>query len=383
MEFKNQKIAIIYHCKDMDGLLSATLLKNYLSENNELTFVPYNYEKEGLKFIEHQKTFVDIFDTIIFVDVTPTLDWLMEYNKLDNDNKNLIIIDHHTDAIKMILEMLSFDNDLFETTDINDFPKIIKEKYNSYLENKYINSFSFAGNLNNNIYLFVSLKVFEHFQMTSASMLSKYFIDYVSHDNFTDNIHLNKMNKLVAEYDVYNFNEENYPKSKKLEILHFQYGINSIIKELIIENKYDEIIEYINSFKDIKSIYDIINIGEEIFDEKMKIESNKRNYLLIEGNESYENNKFILIFGEYPDYISQEYLKQKFVDENISALVYIEFDTENNLIKISVRQGHDKTFDCIKFVKQLTDGNGGGHFAATGGAIQISEFTDMLSTNFK
>lgn len=63
-----KKLAIIYHCKDMDGLLSATLLKNFYKDIYSITMVPYNYEKEGIEFIDNQENFIKSFNEIIFHD---------------------------------------------------------------------------------------------------------------------------------------------------------------------------------------------------------------------------------------------------------------------------------------------------------------------------
>jgi hypothetical protein len=78
---------------------------------------------------------------------------------------------------------------------------------------------------------------------------------------------------------------------------------------------------------------------------------------------------YILIIDDVPTYINQQYFKEKY--KIIAGLLYAKFDLEKNVVKLSLRQGFDNNIDCNELIKLITDGNGGGHFAASGGAIEL------------
>ena len=86
---------------------------------------------------------------------------------------------------------------------------------------------------------------------------------------------------------------------------------------------------------------------------------------------------YILIIDDVPTYINQQYFKEKY--KIIAGLLYAKFDLEKNVVKLSLRQGFDNNLDCNELIKLITDGNGGGHFAASGGAMSLNNWHLFLS----
>lgn len=392
-----EKLAIIYHCKDMDGLLSATLLKNFYEDKYLLTMVPYNYEKEGIKFIDKQKEFINNFKEIIFVDVTPSVEWLENYMNLCDKNNHLTIIDHHEKQLKDLMQSVSLSETFMDIEQQLYFEYPFPKNILLYDTSHYISTISFVNDNSNKIDFFFS-HIKNNELSVSAAWLSYLYLIY-SKKLILQSENKLKLNKLynisyfvwlVSEYDVWNFNAPNYNKEQKQKVINFQLEINEIIKEFLNKKEYDNIINllennlFYNKINSVdKWINEIINKGSIIYKEKLENQKFKTNYFLVKINKKfniYDNKKFIIIIGEYPEFIVQDWFKEKYDD--ISAFIFMRIKPDENIVTLSIRQGNYSDFNCINFVQYLT-GSGGGHFAATGGAIKHTELIEFLSNNFE
>ena len=292
-----------------------------------------------------------------------------------------MIIDHHKNKVDELLEVVKYDNNLNQvyyvnyltlSDGINDF---YNKNINEYVHNKnYENYIYNVGdeNLSLNIEFILSLKS-ESNLMMSATMLTYLYLIKLDKDNYDFYVNIWKYMFFVSEYDVWNFNEDNYDVLTKQEIIWFQYGMFSIIQKDINDKYFEYILAYLfNTYLvNPNHINSIIEKGKKIYEINIVNMNLKTNYHLI-------NYEFIVIYGDYPEFILQEYLKNKFIDFNIEALIFIKYEFEKNQITLSIRQCHNRKFDCIKFVKYLTNNNGGGHFAASGGSVDYNEHINLL-----
>lgn len=371
---------IIYHSKDLDGLVSGSLLKNYYEGAvDNLKMIPYNYETENIDFIDLQVEYIDFYNLIIFVDVTPTKDWLEKYkeiviSKYDNIemSKKLIFIDHHKQKIDELFEVIKNDNRISSNfysnhVELNVDNKNLNAKIQNYVNDKnferYIHNLNAIGTLN--IEFIISRKS-ESNLMMSATMLAYIYLINLDKNNTEFYEKIFQFIFYISEYDVWNFNEENYDILIKELVIYFHYGLFSDIENDLKQENYDYILSYLcnHIFHNVNKWLDK---GEIIYREKIEIMKLKRNYHLF-------NDNFIIIYGDYPEYVLQEFLKIKFANYVIDGLIFIGFKYDENKIVLSIRQCHNKNFNCIKFVKYLTNDNGGGHFAASGGSINYNEY---------
>lgn len=109
-----ENLAIIYHSKDIDGQMAGLLTSKFLYDGNiKITMIPYNYEKNGINFIDDKDNFIDTMDEIIFTDVTPPDEWLEYYFKYLKENniknKKLMIIDHHKNSVESLLKICEME----------------------------------------------------------------------------------------------------------------------------------------------------------------------------------------------------------------------------------------------------------------------------------
>ncbi len=386
MNKKFTKALIIYHSKDLDGIFSGSLLKNYYEQNyNFIKTVPYNYETEGVEFINKQKDYVYYYDIIIFVDLTPSAEWLKNYNDIilkdvSIKNKKLLIIDHHKNKVDELLEVVKSNNNIQQVQYSSIFNFQHNKNINEYVHNKnYENYIYNVGdeNLSLNIEFILSLKS-ESNLMMSATMLTYLYLIKLDVDNYDFYVNIWNYMFFISEYDVWNFNEEGYNVFTKQEIIWFQYGMFSIIENDINNGNFEYILKYLFNTYLVNPNYinSIIEKGKKIYDDKISIMDLKSNYHLV-------NDKFIIIYGDFPEFVLQEYLKNKFIDFNIEALIFLKFKFDENQISLSIRQCHNRKFDCINFVKYLTNNNGGGHFAASGGSVEYNEHNNLLQRIYK
>lgn len=380
-----ENLAIIYHSKDIDGQMAGLLTSKFLYDGNiKITMIPYNYEKNGINFIDDKDNFIDTMNKIIFTDVTPPNEWLEYYFKYLKENniknKKLMIIDHHKNSVESLLKICEM-----ETTTKNYDNHFLNSIFTEYdLEHNNDNYFlnSFLGNFNNNDIAF-------HFSYpkNNLKMISATYLTYLLCLNIVDNkqkhdelLGVQKIMYYISEYDVWNFDEPNYPKYLVDQILCFQFTISKFIHKYISENKYQEcLIELNKLFFDIsqedkdQNLSSIIKQGYNIIKDEIELLEKKHNHYLIE----IYDKPYILIIDDVPTYINQQYFKEKY--KIIAGLLYAKFDLEKNVVKLSLCQGFDNNIDCNELIKLITDGNGGGHFAASGGAMSLNNWHLFLS----
>lgn len=393
-----EKTAIIYHCKDMDGFLSAILIKELMQYGHDLKMIPYNYEKSGTSFIDEQENFILKYSNIIFVDVTPPAEWMKFYTNYDFKNDfahNLMIIDHHKSALKTLQEVVK-DADQFRVLPNNpqhnftDFTNKLIRQNDSV--NEYHTENINVYHKNTTISFYISFYE-DGKKSVSAAYLVYSWVLYIcakikTQENIEDtfeNIHYFVWK--CSEYDVWNFNDPNYHPLRKMEVLYLHFGLQKTID--YFKNDVSLLTWFTDHLMSAQlEAQDFISDqeadGKKIYQELLKVQESKGNYFLAKSGKSiyheYKYDKFIVVLGDKQNYVSQEWFKEKYPE--ISAMIFLQFKHAKELVVLEVRQGNKLDFDCEKFVKRITFGNGGGHFAASGGAIESKKYLEFLDMNF-
>lgn len=387
------KAALIYHSGDIDGITSALLMKQALYQY-DLKLIPYNYETEGISFIDNQTEFLDKYDLIAFVDVTPSNDWMTIYSEHDFKNKYVVLnfIDHHINKLLELENVIQNHYQNLETSNVfvNSAKNIISANDNINTYN--IEESSWIKN-NNQINFYISFTN-ENGKSISAAFLTYCYV-MIYGKLIMDKKLLEKVKNieyyvwLVSEYDVWNFTDPFYHPIRKKVVLELQEGLKGYVKFLenknsivslfesnLIDAKNSDVIEFINTCQSTGKSF----IAKEIKDLELKT-----NYYLCEAGEllkiNYPTEKFLIVIGEYPSYFAQEWFKEKF--NNISSMLFIQIKHEKKLCLLSLRQGNNRGFNCIELIKKLAGPSAGGHFNACGGAIPINSFLNFQTNNFK
>lgn len=361
----NFRVLILHHNKDMDGVFSGalsyiffkTLSKKLFNVYLEFDVIGYDYGKD-----ESIDLFLNIdiakhYHYIQFIDVTPPEEWL---TKIIETNIKVDIFDHH-----IICEQYKEKfEDFSEQTNITIYyDKLIcgaKLFYNETLD----------GFWYNKLITYIKLSVFEKFDSYDVFMklsnigggMSSINVDYIN---------------LVDSYDTWKWKNEfpNEPKALALNEFINQYDLKSIttiykIREMLINLSVEQFNYY-------------LEIGFNIINFKKK-QSLLEKFQTKEIN--YKNNQItVVIINNHANSYSidniNEYNKTKDDNpNNIKCIIfYNNIDFTNLVLNISTRQ-IDKMFDCNQFVKWLTDGNGGGHIAASGGSLSLNNFITKINS---
>ena len=369
---KNKENICILGDYDVDGSVSTSLLVRFLNHINHPHFyyIP-DREKDGYGASTKlfQKLILKKPKLIIMVDCGSTSNDAIDY--LNKNNIKSLIIDHH---------------------EINKpYPKskiiINPKKNNGYLQYDY-----FCASALTYFFLDIVIK-----KIKSNFELSNYLI-YVSLATVCDVMPLRKINKIIANYSIKNFEIENNTAvkslfeilgvKKKLSIDDLGYLIGPIINsggrlgyssygtELlssknvnIIKQKANQLIKLNNKRKDIeKKILDEIDFK--------KIKDQKKNVIIMK--DSTINEGLIgIIAARLKDYFNKP---------------SIVITNSNNLLKCSARS--TSNYNIGNLIKKLSDKKiiekGGGHNMAAGFTIKkdkikiLEDFIekDYLSKNF-
>lgn len=393
MEKTHKKAAIIYHSGDVDGLISAMLLKQVFYQY-DIKLYPYNYETEGQYFIDNQTEFLNKYESITFVDVTPTKEWMENYCKHIFNNKYVVlnIIDHHFNKLNELENEVKTHYQKNENS--SDFVDSAK---NIISANDNINQYHIDQSIwikdNNRINFYVSFTTNDGSKSVSAAFLSYcYLMTYgplVLNRELLNRIkNIEYFVWLLSEYDVWNFTDQFYHPIRKKSVLELQEGISKYSKSLDKKNSIVTLFEsnlLRSSEHEIEAFIDDCKMkGRTIIEQTIESQELKSNYFLCEAGEllkiDYPNEKFLIVIGEYPRYHTQEWMKEKF--NQISAMLFIQIKQEKKLGLLSLRQGNNKGFDCIRLIKKLVGPSGGGHFGAAGGAIPINSVMKFINSNF-
>lgn len=321
------KLRIIHHSKDCDGIMSATLAKMVFVDrkNNQYVkqhrwvvpeFYPYNYETdaEWMHDFNPEETF------FIFIDITPTLDWVRSCPA-----KTVItIFDHH------------------------------KLKWSDIMEEAHHNK-----------------NVFINYYFSESKCGSKIFYDYIKEEitqgkSFSEVFGVSKVFEtkleylvgIVDEYDIWSFATN--PDKQHRETVR---QINAFLSESICELSFERVI---NNY----STTEMSRTGFEILRAKLP-----DNILTINNSCFDTENKRALFMGK------TTYELQSTIQELASKdqwgpmlLMFCEEDMEKDEVSISLRSAIPNTFDCAKEARKLVP-TGGGHYEAAGCKMSIKDFS--------
>lgn len=369
------KIAIIHHNADMDGLTSGTLAtKTFQLLKSNFPELDFDYEIIGYNYGKNpeEDLWLDINKSIYhyyqFIDITPPIEWLKMVQPLIETNKIRIeIFDHHTPVYNEI-QKLEINSENFYYFDENYSGAYIYF-VNLLIKNSWHYSFIFD--------LFGAISFIDKF---SVKKRYNNFISLLK--EIIDTPQLFDIVKLVDSYDTWKWkkNEEkqNYD-ALALNEYFLQYNKVENYSEILFNKNIDISLMLTYGWQMIKLNSRFASERKHLFfnykNENFVIINTKANVYDID---IITGKKIQALNQELNQVLNPEYEKYSNID---AILFYNNIDFLSDKINFSVRQ-INKDFDCNSFIKELTNGNGGGHSAASGGQMNITDFLKLTTKNY-
>ena len=309
-----QKIALIYHSADSDGLMGGYLLSKIFVKEIELKeaeLIPYNYGTED-EFLRNRE-----YTKYIFVDITPPIEWLKaNIDKIGKDF-NIEIFDHHAPKFDEIFQEFS-----------NLFGKGI-------------------------IYNFYDT-------MSGCKILletkKQNFLNLFDSDIY-DNLRL--IINLISDYDNWNFSKKDYHfnNENKLSIYNEKdvLSLNMYLQQFHEFSKFEEEIDYISQHSNFENYLNkfILRDGNTIIN---KIKSDNKQIL---SKGQYLEEFPMFFYQGYPDYFLQLEILDKYPETKY--WIGFQINLEKQQISFSIRSQSQN--DCNLIAKRF---GGGGHKKAAG-----------------
>lgn len=354
-------VAMITHDADSDGILSGSIAYNLVeqitsildtSEKTKVNIFGYNNEGETEKStIWWNKNTNVNFDTFIFTDVTPSIEWLKQ---LDSTQK-VIIYDHHE----------SFYLDFIKN--IENFKCVIHYVYNKKL--------SASGII---------------FQVHKNFGFLKFLFKFLNNDEFLALDHVNKIESMnndvddlvniIDYYDVWKWYENFKNNGDKLAYIMY-FGLMETFEKFHIN-----VSEYVTFDKALKDFSEILKT-ENFIDFKncvtyaFKNGSSRTENLI---NQS-KNRKFDVVKNyngrdyDIAYYVGQVdfWLNEHILKSHPSVGICLSIKTAKvDLFKISARGF--KNINCYEFLGEISKGNAGGHFNSAGAVLDLDQYYDFV-----
>ena len=318
---ETKEVAIIYHSKDVDGFMSAYLLKNYYNFSDfdnciyNITMFPYCYETES-------EWMCGNFDIYLFGDITPTIEWLKNNVNTFNINgdKILRIYDHHATKFNEIFNFVKEFNNLFDSKQ--------------------------------------ELVIDYHFYPDKSGAK-------IIYDDLQLNYKYYKFNEfvnLISLYYTWQFDKPDFDPELKERVITFDLQL----KQLNKSNTYWEFASLMNQLSeedDIRIeqfIKDSIKRGKQFLTE-MQIEIKN-----IINSGIYNQTGLFIYFGR-PEYFITEKIYQQYPE--VKFIIAMNNKLNEDKISFSVRS---KKYNCVDFVRRYSK-DGGGHFGASGFNVPMEE----------
>ena len=326
IESKQQKIALIYHSADSDGLMSGYLLSKIFRDEIELEnadLIPYNYGTDD-NFLRNRE-----YIRYIFVDITPPIEWL-EAN-IDKIGKEfeIEIFDHHAPKFDEIFGKFS-----------NLFGKGIT--YN------FCDTMSGCKILFNNYNLLSALESENRFK-------------------------LELIVNLISDYDTWKFAEKDYKFHCEVIGIFTIYNKEDVLSFNMYLQQFHELdnfikeIDYILQHSNFDNLFDkfILRDGNTII---KKIKSDNEQIL---SKGQYLEEFPMVIYQGYPNYFLQLQLLEKYPE--LKYWIGFQIDLEKHQISFSIRsQSQD---DCNLIAKNF---GGGGHKQAGGFKMKLIDGIKLI-----
>lgn len=324
------KTVCIYHSIDLDGWMSAAIVKYRFNTNereavftegnttysekrvNQITFIGFNYGDPIPDLSE--------YDRVIMCDISFPKE---EMTKLYIGTKDIIWIDHHISAIK--------DNVTFNIEKGGFYPT----NYNG------IRDIDFAA----------------------CELTWKYFFP---------NEPMPEIVRLLGRYDCFGHKDTD----EEQKVLEFQYGARSLISNY--EEAYSYLLKSLNPLSEFSCIEnDIYNNGKKIY-----------KYLCTEAKQSYKNGFEIKLkepWGTEGAYIRKFICinKERFNPINFGIDYHVDgydgcacFHIDTNGIFCFSLYNDNGQVDCSQIAKLY---GGGGHKGAAGFQVDIKELIKLLN----
>lgn len=341
-------IGVIFHNRDMDGYSSAAvfddMLKDYLEYNNNLNsvyneikknkiildYIGYNYEKENHILVDYiQKEGKKYYDAFVFLDTTPTDEFIIEVNRNSSLFIPIIIFDHHT---KRLNELKKYEGNIF---------KIWQPK---------------EGVLESAVQV-----VYNYFD----GFLDK--LDYNPNTDFLCWETIKNSVKLISSYDTWKFDEEGDLLPLYLNTYFFEKGLGG--KDIFGDIKpinYERIIEFTK--KEITNNPHIIyrlREGREIYEEELAKTD-------LEGIVHQINDNVVIVEDKSPTYAIQMNVYEDYSPDNIFVYVMEKRDSEYMQVSLRTKNNNIDLNDFIKIPELCL--TGGGHKQAAGATLHKDNY---------
>jgi len=315
-----KKVAIIYHSKDCDGLMSGYLLrKRYfdtiINNNMEINMFPYNYE-ESAEWMDND------YDEYIFGDVTPTLGWIFtHYKKMESKEIKVIIFDHHQQRYDDICK--NFDDALI------------------LIDYKFMSIWGACEIIDTNLF------------NSQYSMITQF----------------------ISDYDTWKFANESYNPVRKEDVLAFNQYMIQFQNLSNFSNAIDHLIAVGNMEIDGKFKL------ENEFGFKLYIDKGKTliQQVISKNLDDIKSGIWIGInffYEGFPNYWMIE--KLKIINPALQYMICYNINSSKQSIKFSVRSGNNS--DCLLIANRF---KGGGHRDAAGFTVPISEGCEIIKNPIK
>ena len=338
------KTACIYHSIDLDGWMSAAIVKHWFIENNKEHYI---FDVNQMKPIKDtgevkSKNILDFigynygqpipnlsgYDKVIMCDISfePTV----MKGLIDRLNNNFIWIDHHISAIKSCPPTLSYANSVDDVLPVSG-----------------IRDTKFAA----------------------CELTWKYFFPNES---------MPEIVRLLGRYDC--FGHKNTDEETK--VLEFQYGARQCICN------YEEAYNYL--LKSLEGVIQYDYIGQYTIEDIIhKKGVSIYQYLCTEAKQSYKNGFEINLVEEITDHIGKNIVSRKFICINKERFNPINFGIDYH------KDGYDGCacfhfngthwcfslyndngkVDCSQIAKRY---GGGGHKGAAGMIVDLETFKSII-----
>lgn len=359
---KEKLITIVHHDSDIDGLMSAWLLNEYVKVIYDVNpiITGYNYQKDH-KWMENVACLLEKYSNekqivLYFGDITPPVAWLKKYLVyIKNHSLQINIFDHHDNSLSDIKDFISQYNVDTESIRIYDNAYIM-DIYN--LENS--RNFSATGIIYHYLKFYQTLK------------------DHKELPDYLFNIMMERMMITISAYDTWEFTK--FGQDERNEILYFNEAVRKY-------QEYSQLVDDLNTHIGritIADFYtDMVSTGENIskikFNQALKFLDNS---LMAKIQIGKTIIPIIVIGNTYPDYFINT-----LIEDSTTCDYWIgwNYSVKSGIIKFSVRANNkSKNANVLDICEHF---GGGGHEKAGGFSMEIEQgqklIFDLLKSAYK
>ena len=321
---RKEHIRVIHHNADNDGIMSATLAKLAFVESNfeilgikkdtSISFFGYNYETDS-KWMHN--IFENDLTKFVFIDITPTIEFLESVKKLIlSKNVEIEIFDHH------------------------------HMKYDDIMKTQIPVTYHYSDR-------WCGSKIFYDWLIEkTGNKLESIFEDVIA-------IRLSSFVNYVDLYDTWKFVNENVYNEKTRQ-------------EVILTNKYLDVFKSQETFADVIrkiSWGEIYGVGKYLL---LKDDENNRNII----NSMIIGEDKIFLFGP-SSYQVQEAIQKSTTKPKLLIFANMK-DLMSGNVTLGLRSAVPNTIDCAVEAHKLNP-TGGGHKEAAGCTMNYNDFVNVVA----